>query len=330
MSERSAGAAAPREGQADDVSAKDELTIEELRQLAENPNFNLTSVLQNPRGSTATSMSSILSELMEFDPTKALFGDDFENELDHGRVLPPPPVPLPPVTADMFAGYLDRHSRGTASFLANHRAPAAEGGSADGDGDSSCGGGGGGGGGGGEGKGRRALAPHQVFAEVPALFQKAHFTLAEPDVFEKVVLLAPEDRQAQLTHYLDLVECSLLHQISSRQESFFEALSNLQALRRDVSEACTTVAALRASSEALQRHMVSGTMRVPQLARRRANLGRLQAHLERVARLHEAYEAVQALFEAADFVSALAVIKEAQRTIRAELPSVKCLGSVAK
>jgi hypothetical protein len=43
-----------------------------------------------------------------------------------------------------------------------------------------------------------------------------------------VVLLAPEDRQAQLTHYLDLVEVSLLQQISSRQDSFFLALSNLQ------------------------------------------------------------------------------------------------------
>jgi hypothetical protein len=52
------------------------------------------------------------------------------------------------------------------------------------------------------------------------------------------VLLAPEERQQQLTHYLDLVEVSLLQQISSRQESFFDALSNLQALRADVGVSC--------------------------------------------------------------------------------------------
>jgi hypothetical protein len=66
-----------------------------------------------------------------------------------------------------------------------------------------------------------------------------------------VVLTAPEERQAQLTQYLDMVEVSLLQQISSRQDSFFEALSNLQALREDVSVACevTTFPVLQAFTD---------------------------------------------------------------------------------
>ena len=81
------------------------------------------------------------------------------------------------------------------------------------------------------------------------------------------------------------VELCLLHQISSRQESFFTALSNLQALRQDVGVACTSVATLRAGIGDLQRHMVGGVMRVPQLARRKENLAALAALLERITEL---------------------------------------------
>ena len=38
--------------------------------------------------------------------------------------------------------------------------------------------------------------------------------------------------------------------------------------------------------------------------------------------LHEQYEAVQQLFEAADFVSALSLIKQSQRALRDDLPLV--------
>jgi len=345
-------AALPARGAA--AECDDDLTIAELRQLAENPNFNLTSVLQNPREASAR---TLYAELLDFDPFQFahdLFKDDFEHDLSPGAKLPPPPVPLPHVTADMFSSYLAKHGALADRFMANHRhtmgpgggggtpgeassgttrhTPVAQHSAAKGAGAASTAAGGLAAARVGAAKGGRVAppSPAQVYAEVPALFQKAHFTLAEPAVFEQVVLLAPEDRQAQLSHYLDLVELCLLHQISSRQEAFFEALSNLQALRTDVADACGSVSALRQGIGDLQQHMVSEVMRVPQLARRKQNLGALSQQLELMVALVERYDAVQGLFEAADFVTALSLIKRCQRTIRRDLPGLKCLGPVAK
>jgi len=345
-----------RSGGGGAASDQEELTIDELRALAENPNFNLTAVLQNPRAPLARSLWDEIVDALDpasFDPLK-LLKDDFDTELMAGAVLPLPPVPLPPVGLDDFSGYLKKHGQLADRYAHNHRQAASEqasvaekavqqlsggrGAGAKKHATAKAGaglgaerdGGGGKGGKGGRGSGAQGRTPAQVFAEVPALFQKAHFTLAEPAVFEQVVLLAPPERQEQLTAYLDLVEVCLLQQISSRQESFFEALSNLQALRSDVGDSCRAVATLRAKSADLQRNMVSGTLRVPQLARRQNNLAALRAHLGRVEELHEQYGAVQDLFEAADFVSALGLIKRAQRTIAKTLPGVKCLMGVAK
>eukprot|EP00615_Pteridomonas_danica_P007657 CAMPEP_0114366590 /NCGR_PEP_ID=MMETSP0101-20121206/29382_1 /TAXON_ID=38822 ORGANISM="Pteridomonas danica, Strain PT" /NCGR_SAMPLE_ID=MMETSP0101 /ASSEMBLY_ACC=CAM_ASM_000211 /LENGTH=64 /DNA_ID=CAMNT_0001515711 /DNA_START=18 /DNA_END=209 /DNA_ORIENTATION=+ len=52
-------------------SDQEELSVEELRALAENLNFNLTSVLQNPRSGTGT--RSFYDEFMDFDPFKMSF-----------------------------------------------------------------------------------------------------------------------------------------------------------------------------------------------------------------------------------------------------------------
>lgn len=67
-----------------------------------------------------------------------------------------------------------------------------------------------------------------------------------------------------------------------RQDSFFAALSNLQELREDVSVACNRVQILRSGIRSMEANMVSGTMKVPQLARRKGNLVRLQGLLEHV------------------------------------------------
>lgn len=53
------------------ATAEDEISVEELRAKAENPNFNLTAVLQNPRDKEG---KTFYEELMDFDP----FTFDFE------------------------------------------------------------------------------------------------------------------------------------------------------------------------------------------------------------------------------------------------------------
>ncbi len=53
-------------------------------------------------------------------PRHTRYQDDFVHQLDPGNTLPPPPTPLPVVTADMFQAFLDRNGRLTERFLAAH------------------------------------------------------------------------------------------------------------------------------------------------------------------------------------------------------------------
>jgi hypothetical protein len=192
-----------------DLTKQQELTVEQLRALAENPNFNLTSVLQNPRGAA---QRSLYEELMDFDPFNpwgtsdpdSFQGAEFENELEPGK-LPPPPVPLPPVTLDMFQDYTDRRARLHERFIKNHGSNSSSAAGVGGDGggalatttneaaaqkgkDKAAAGGGEKSGSKGGGSNKSSVpTPKEVYAEVPALFQKAHFTLEEPAIFEQVV-----------------------------------------------------------------------------------------------------------------------------------------------
>ena len=72
------------------------------------------------------------------------------------------------------------------------------------------------------------------------------------------------------------------------------------------------MATLRAGIEDLQSNMVSGVMKVPQLARRKQNLNSLQRQLNLVAKLQDKFEQVVTFFEAEDFLNALTYIKEVQ------------------
>jgi hypothetical protein len=90
------------------------------------------------------------------------------------------------------------------------------------------------------------------------------------------------------------------------------------------------VATLRAGIVDLQSNMVSGVMKVPQLARRKQNLNGLQRQLNMVAKLQAKFEQVQTFFEAADFLNALSYIKEAQHMVNVDLQGVKCIKNIAK
>ena len=298
----------------------------DLRRTAENLNFNLSSVLQNPRTPVS---KSLYDELASFDPFS--FSMSFKEEVEK-ELRAKDESSLPEVTIDHFREYLSVHSELCEKFERNQPNRSSKEGVINVHDR--------------EANNEAALrmaansgvslfpgaipTPQQVYAEVPPLFQKQSFTLSNPEIFEKVVLLAPKDRQEQLSHYLDLVEVCLLQQISERQDSFFMALENLQELRNDVAIGCRSVATLRGNIKELQRNMVSGTMKVPQLARRKENLASMQQQLDAVQQVYDAYQAVEGYFKSRDFGTALLFIKRAQRKIKQDLSEVKCLTSISK
>eukprot|EP00611_Tribonema_gayanum_P006690 TRINITY_DN1598_c0_g1_i3.p1 TRINITY_DN1598_c0_g1~~TRINITY_DN1598_c0_g1_i3.p1 ORF type:complete len:811 (+),score=207.55 TRINITY_DN1598_c0_g1_i3:43-2475(+) len=137
-------------------------------------------------------------------------------------------------------------------------------------------------------------------------------------------------QQERLTHYLDLVEVSLLGQISARSDAFLEGLETTHALRKVVSQACTSVQQLRAAMARIESEVVTKAIRVPQLAQRQQNLMSLQGYLELVQSIERSKLAVEPLLAADDYSGALDVLEGARRALAGDLADMHCLRAASR
>ena len=114
-----------------------------------------------------------------------------------------------------------------------------------------------------------AVDPSVTLKDVPEQYFAPSFSLEEPATFDREVVAVDFEHQEELSHHLDMVEVTLLRQISSQSELFFSALSNLQDLREHVTAASARVRTLRQVNHGLQQQMVRAHARAPARARPR-------------------------------------------------------------
>ncbi|KAG6975199.1 hypothetical protein JG688_00002639 [Phytophthora aleatoria] len=80
---------------------------------------------------------------------------------------------------------------------------------------------------------------------VPNLFFRPDFDLTDPNTFEEVMNMPnATSLQEELTTYLDRVEFTLLRQVSSRSDRFFEASADQEVMKQSIKVACDQVATL--------------------------------------------------------------------------------------
>jgi hypothetical protein len=153
----------------------------------------------------------------------------------------------------------------------------------------------------------------KCFRLVPELFFREDFELHDPETFDSTLgARAAHNMDEKLTTYLDLVEVVLLKQISSRSPAFFRALTDIQQLRGRVQEVVTNIRRLRHTVRSVDDKVAVGSLRVPKLSRRHANLAVLHDKLELVQQVLKARDTVQELLAAEDFLTALDVIRGAK------------------
>lgn len=89
----------------EEANGEANLAADELRPLAENLGFNLTSVLANPRETDS------IFDFENFDPylllTEGFFSSEEGDQFDPSK-LPPPPIPLPNITFESLAPFMHR------------------------------------------------------------------------------------------------------------------------------------------------------------------------------------------------------------------------------
>ncbi|CAG8480788.1 15770_t:CDS:10 [Cetraspora pellucida] len=160
---------------------------------------------------------------------------------------------------------------------------------------------------------------------VPSIFFDPDFNLENPRTFDIVcentdiidgnpknpTISTNAILQEKLSHYLDTVEVHLIKEISLRSSSFFEALSNLQALHSETLECVSQINNLRQKLTYIDDSQAKQGLEIVRLKRRRANMGRLYEGLRMVAEISSTQSVIQALLGQGDYFSALDLIEEA-------------------
>ncbi|CAG8558783.1 4928_t:CDS:10, partial [Racocetra fulgida] len=159
---------------------------------------------------------------------------------------------------------------------------------------------------------------------VPSIFFDPDFNLENPRTFDLVcentdiidgnpknpTISTNAILQEKLSHYLDTVEVHLIKEISLRSSSFFEALSNLQALHSETLECISQINNLRQQLTHIDDSQAKQGLEIVRLKRRRANMGKLYEGLRMVAEISSTQSVIQALLGQGDYFSALDLIEE--------------------
>lgn len=173
--------------------------------------------------------------------------------------------------------------------------------------------------------------------QVPSLYMKEDFDLTLPRTFNAVTanelaasskdgtsgqsslgdLATDQMLQEKLSHYLDIVEMHLAHEISIRSASFFSALSNLQSLHSQSELALARLIPLKQElTEIDESSATKGLLIVAAGAKRR----KLQDITQAIDRLKEVWRAAQQAADLADsgeWEGALGLVEEVEEALSA-------------
>nr|CCA15314.1 vacuolar protein sortingassociated protein putative [Albugo laibachii Nc14] len=166
---------------------------------------------------------------------------------------------------------------------------------------------------------------------VPSLFFRPDFDLTDPAIFEGVMSLTSISEtplQEQLSGYLDRVEFTLLRQVSSRADRFFEASSNQERIVKSVKTACGQVATLRKTMDRLRTGLADKTLDIVSLHRRQKRIAELHDLVINIETIKQSESAIEALVHSQDFTSALHMIEQAETLLRQHLTGIYGLNAL--
>lgn len=163
-----------------------------------------------------------------------------------------------------------------------------------------------------------------MIENVPPIFFESDFLLENPQVFDTVCegadiignsgpnpsVSTNSILQEKLSYYLDTVEVHLLGEIENRSSSFFEALSNLQALHQQTLDCVSQIHTIRQKMKQIQNTECKDGLEIIRLQVRKRNLEKLHRVTEIVRDIRSAQPMIQILLGQGDYFAALDLIDE--------------------
>ncbi|XP_074063270.1 vacuolar protein sorting-associated protein 54 [Macrotis lagotis] len=173
--------------------------------------------------------------------------------------------------------------------------------------------------------------------QVPKIFLKPDFALEDPSTFNSVLpwshfntaggkgnrdAASSKLLQEKLSHYLDIVEVNIAHQISLRSEAFFHAMTSQHELQDYLKKTSQAVKMLRDKIAQIDKVMCEGSLRILRLALTRNNCVKVYNKLKLMATVHQTQPTVQVLLSTSEYVGALDLIATTQEVLQQELQGI--------
>ncbi|KAM7119054.1 vacuolar protein sorting-associated protein 54 isoform 2-T2 [Ciconia maguari] len=173
--------------------------------------------------------------------------------------------------------------------------------------------------------------------QVPKIFMKPDFALEDSLTFNAVLpwshfstaggkgnrdAASSKLLQEKLSHYLDIVEVNIAHQISLRSEAFFHAMTSQHELQDYLRKTSQAVKLLREKISKIDKVMCEGSLRVLRLSLTRNNCMKAYNKLKLMATVHQTQPTVQLLLSTSEFVGALDLIATTQEVLQQELQGI--------
>ncbi|KAF7249308.1 Vacuolar protein sorting-associated protein 54 [Varanus komodoensis] len=173
--------------------------------------------------------------------------------------------------------------------------------------------------------------------QVPKIFMKPDFALEDPLTFNAVLPWshfntaggkgsrdAASSRllQEKLSHYLDIVEVNIAHQISLRSEAFFHAMTSQHELQDYLRKTSQAVKMLRDKIGQIDKVMCEGSLKILRLSLTKNNCIKAYNKLKLMATVHQTQPTVQLLLSTSEFVGALDLIATTQEVLQQELQGI--------
>uniref|UniRef100_A0A8B9FXT3 Vacuolar protein sorting-associated protein 54 n=1 Tax=Amazona collaria TaxID=241587 RepID=A0A8B9FXT3_9PSIT len=173
--------------------------------------------------------------------------------------------------------------------------------------------------------------------QVPKIFMKPDFALEDSLTFNAVLpwshfstaggkgnrdAASSKLLQEKLSHYLDIVEVNIAHQISLRSEAFFHAMTSQHELQDYLRKTSQAVKLLREKIAQIDKVMCEGSLQVLRLSLTRNNCIKAYNKLKLMATVHQTQPTVQLLLSTSEFVGALDLIATTQEVLQQELQGI--------
>ncbi|KAM8946105.1 vacuolar protein sorting-associated protein 54 [Pelodytes ibericus] len=172
---------------------------------------------------------------------------------------------------------------------------------------------------------------------VPKIFLKPDFALEDSLTFNAVLpwshfsaaggkgnrdSASSKLLQEKLSHYLDIIEVNIAHQISLRSEAFFHAMTSQHELQDYLKKTSQAVKMLRDKIAQIDRVMCEGSLRILRQTLTRNNCIKVYRKLKLMATVHQTQPTVQLLLSTSEYVGALDLIATTQEVLQQELQGI--------